>query len=169
MGIGKLLTEQLRELSAAGVARDATESVVVTDGDLRCALLVGDIDRYSVALHTLSIGAGAAAPSDARAYLSARAAEVIRRLGFLEEPLAVWELDGREALAQLRSSPPQREDDEIIYWEVTLNAGELPGASMARYRWTPQMAERELVAYPATFNLVARIADALVVALQEQD
>ena len=44
-------------------------------------------------------------------------------------------------MAQLRSSPPQRDADERSYWEVTLWAGQ-PRAHVARYRWAPGMAER---------------------------
>jgi hypothetical protein len=104
-----------------------------------------------------------------RAYLSATAAEVARRLSFLEEPLAVWELDGGERAAQLRSAPPQREGDAVTYWEVTLWAGDQPGARAIRYQWSPGMAEREVLAYPATFALVARMADGLAAALDGDD
>ncbi|HNP70490.1 MAG TPA: hypothetical protein PKK15_05255, partial [Kouleothrix sp.] len=102
----------------------------------------------------------------ARGYLSAAAAAAARRLSFLEEPLAVWELDGGEGMAQLRSSPPQRDAGEVSYWEVTLWAAE-PRAQVARYRWAPGMAEREALAYPATFALLGRMADALADALRE--
>ena len=50
----------------------------------------------SLTLRELMVASGGAEPPDARAYLSATAAEVARRLSFLEEPLAVWELDGGE-------------------------------------------------------------------------
>jgi hypothetical protein len=99
-------------------------------------------------------------------YLSAAAAEVARRMSYLEEPLAVWELDGHEGRAQLRSSPPQREGDEVSFWEVTLWAGAQPGARVMRYRWTAGMIEPEVIAYPATFALVARMADSLTEALK---
>jgi hypothetical protein len=169
MSIGKQITERLRRLADGDrtVLEAGTENtLLVLDAPLRAQLEFSDHDRYSVALRELTIGAGGAAPLDARAYLSATAAEVARRLSFLEEPLAVWELDGGERTAQLRSSPPQREGDEVAYWEVTLWAGDEPGARAVRYHWSPGMAEREVLVYPATFALIARVADGLAAALR---
>ena len=161
MTIGNVLTKHLRDLVGT-----AAEPLRVSDGVLHAELAFFDRDRYSVTMRELTIGGGGLAPEDARAFLSASAAAVARGLSFLEEPLAVWELDGREGLAQLRSSPPQREADEIVYWEVTLWASQ-PRAHVARYRWAPGMVEREVVAYPATFALLGRVADALADALSE--
>jgi hypothetical protein len=161
MTIGNVLTKHLRELAA-----DASQPLQVSIGPLRAELAFFDRDRYSVTMRELTIGADAGAPEEARAFLSAAAAAAARRLSFLEEPLAVWELDGAEGMAQLRSSPPQRDADEIAYWEVTLWAGQ-PRAHVARYRWAPGMLEREAVAYPATFALLGRMADALAESLGE--
>jgi hypothetical protein len=171
MSIGKQITEQLRRLSNGDqtvLEIGQEQRLVVLGTPVHASLAFFDHDRYSVTLRELTIGAGGVAPSDARGYLSATAAE---------EPLAVWELDGGERVAQLRSSPPLREGEEVSYWEVTLWApsarsggtsgpsGEA-GAQVIRYRWAPGMAEREVVAYPATFALIARMADSLAEALR---
>ena len=169
MSIGKQITENLRRLADGDrtVLEASTEhTLLVLDVPLRAQLEFFDYDRYSVALRQLTVGAGGATPADARAYLSATAADVARRLSFLEEPLVVWELDGGERTAQLRSSPPLREGDAVTYWEVTLWAGDQPGARAARYHWSPGMAEREALIYPATFALIARVADGLADALR---
>lgn len=177
MTLGKQMVETLRRLAAEGP--EAVNVLAWGEGERRIGVDLGassarldfaDHDRYSVALRGLEIGLAARPePEDTRAELSARAAEVIRRLSYLEEPLAVWELDGGQRTAQLRSSPPLREADEISYWEVTLSAGAQPAASIARYRWTPDMPEREVVIYPATFALIGRIADSLEAALAEAE
>jgi hypothetical protein len=184
MSIGKQLAEQLARLASGESVLASVPSsdsaymrIVALEGPLQASLELFDYDRYSVTLRELTIGTGGAAPNDARAYMSAAAAEVARHLSFLEEPLAVWELDGGERLAQLRSSPPRREGDEVSYWEVTLWApstssgqgGDQPGARAVRYRWAPGMPEREAVAYPATFALVARMADSLAEALRADE
>jgi len=169
MSIGKQITERLRQLAdgdQAVLEAGAENTLLVLDAPLRAKLEYSDHDRYSLTLRELAIGAGDVAPLDARAYLSAAAAEVARRLSFLEEPLAVWELDGGERMAQLRSSPPQREGDTVTYWEVTLSVGDEPSARAVRYQWSPGMAEREVLAYPATFALIARMADGMAAALQ---
>jgi hypothetical protein len=169
MSIGKQITERLRKLADGDQAVLETEgTLLVQDAPLQATLEFSDRDRYSLTLRALTVATGGSEPSDARGYLSATAAEVARRLSFLEEPLAVWELDGGERAAQLRSSPPLREGEMVTYWEVTLWAGEQPGARAVRYQWSPGMAEREVLAYPATFALVARMADSLAAALQEQ-
>jgi hypothetical protein len=168
MNLGKQMLEQLRMLAADGPETliflskvDDYHVLALQDATQRGALEFFDYDRYSITLRTLAVGSGTPAPDDARAYLSAHAAEIARRMSYLEEPLAVWELDGDEHMAQLRSSPPQREGEETLYWEVTLQAGPQPGARLTRYRWLPGMPERELVAYPATFALIARMLDSL--------
>jgi len=169
MSIGKQITERLRQLADGDrtvLAAGAENTLLVQDASLRAQLEFSDQDRYSLTLRKLTVGAGDAAPNDARAYLSATAAEVARRLSFLEEPLAVWELDGGERVAQLRSSPPQREGETVTYWEVTLSAGDEPGARAVRYQWSPGMTERAVLAYPATFALIARMADGLAAALE---
>lgn len=161
MTIGKVLTRHLHELPA-----DAAQPLRVSDGQLATELIFTDRDRYSVTMRELTVGCGAPAPADARTFLSACAAAVARQLSFLEEPLAVWELDSAEGIAQLRSSPPLREGAAATYWEVTLWAAQRR-AQIARYHWAPGMAEREQLAYPATFALLGRVADALAAALGE--
>ena len=174
MSIGTHLTERLRAMAAPGgnthglLHDDHGRRLVVADGGVQATLAFFDHDRYSVTLRTLEVGSGQPVGDDVRAYFSATAAEIIRRLSFLEEPLAIWELDGGARLAQLRSSPPERVGEEVSYWEVALTAGEQPAAQISRYRWVPGCVEREVVAYPATFGLVARIADGLAEALQQQ-
>lgn len=176
MALGKLLIEQLKRLAQDGPQaanmRDGSEGharIVAGTEQHSARLEFTDHDRYSVALLSLEVGSGMPAEADTRAYLSSRAAEIARRLSYLEEALAVWELDGSEAIAQLRSSPPQREEQELSYWEVVLKAGSQPSASIARYRWAPGMTEREQIQYPATFALVGRLTESLAAALTEID
>lgn len=129
-------------------------------------LLLADHDRFSVALRELQIGAAVTEVGDVRSQLSEIAAAVARRLNFLEEPLAVWELEPSTAEAQLRSAPPQRENQDLIYWEVVVRGGANPGARLARYRWSPELVEREQVTYPTTFRFLGRVAETLAGALQ---
>src|SRR5262245_15898581 len=173
MSLGKQMIEQLRLLGSAEsilatlpVSNERAKLLTALDGSAQATIELVDHDRFSVTLRALDVG-GAPFEGDTRTYLSARAAEIARRLSYLEEPLAVWELDGGERVAQLRSSPPQHEGDEIFYWEVTLAAEAQPAARLARYHWAPGMAEREIVAYPATFALVGRMIDSLAAALAE--
>jgi hypothetical protein len=175
MTLGKQMIEQLRLLAAGEVLLatlpigDQFKIVTTLDGPSQATLELFDHDRYSVTLRALNVQSGTPFVGDVHTYLSARAAVIARQLSYLEEPLAVWELDGSERVAQLRSSPPQREGDEVSYWEVTLSAGEQSGARIVRYRWAQGMSEREVVAYPATFALVGRLADSLAMALKADE
>ncbi len=174
MTLGKQMVEQLRLLAAgeSALAQLPTDgerfTLAISGQPNQAALEFLDHDRYSVTLRALDVSRGAPVVGDARTYLSAAAAAIARQLSYLEEPLAVWELDSVEQLAQLRSSPPQRDGEEISYWEVTLWAGEHGGARVMRYRWAPGMTEREALAYPATFALVGRLVDSLAMAIQEE-
>lgn len=175
MTLGKQMMERLRLLAGHGpevaqvqpvASASHTLQVMLCDEAHSAKLAFFDHDRYSITLSALDVGTNnQSATQDARAYLSARAAEIIRHLSYLEEPLAVWELDGSEQVAQLRSVPPQRENDEVSFWEVILWASPKPHAQIMRYRWSSGMVEREVAAYPATFALVARLIDSLAAAL----
>ena len=191
MTIGKLFTEKLRLLATKGdeqaqVLSHSNEyksmsifepsdteksNPIDTTTQIHSRLEFFDHDRYSVTLRMLSMSEGTTLSNDVhevQTYLSAKAAEIVRQLSYLEEPLAVWELDSRENMAQLRSSPPQRDGDERLYWEVVLKVDGEPSVSIARYSWAPGMPEREVVAYPATFALVSRIANSLEVVLRSE-
>lgn len=177
MTLGKQMVEALRRLAAEGP--ESVNVLAWSDDERRIGLEaagasatldLADHDRYSVALRTLTVRLGTGAPAeDVHTALSARAAEMAQRLSYLEEPLALWELERTAAEAQLRSSPPQREGEELWYWEVSLQVGDQPSASIARYRWAPGMPEREQVVYPASFATVGRIADSLAAALAEPE
>jgi hypothetical protein len=173
MSIGKRLMEPLRCLATGegdpwelSQNEDGSGTISVSELQVSAKLEFFDYDRYSVTLRALEVGDGAPVEGDAGAYLSHRAAEIARCLSYLEERLTVWELDGDERIALLRSSPPHREGDEVSYWEVTLSVGH---ARLMRYRWAPGMVEREAIAYPATFALVGRMADSLAEALEADD
>jgi hypothetical protein len=61
---------------------------------------------------------------------SARAADLERigkalsdRLTYLMEPIAPIEIDAQACVVQLRSNPPQRDDDGRSYYELTVRRG----------------------------------------------
>ncbi|GAB4204163.1 MAG: hypothetical protein OHK0022_29040 [Roseiflexaceae bacterium] len=172
MSLGKLLADQLRQFGAdplpldpdSGADHHVRASAHETAG---AQVAFFDGDRYSISLRALSVGRLTAPAHDTRARLNTAADAIVRRLGFLEEPLAVWEVEHSELLAQLRSAPPLREGEELFYWEVELSAEDTLRATIGRFRWSPGMVEREGVPYPATFAMVARITDALEAALAD--
>jgi hypothetical protein len=54
------------------------------------------------------------------------------RLTYLMEPIAPIELDSEACIVQLRSNPPQRDDDGRSYYELLVNRG--GQIALSRYR-----------------------------------
>lgn len=172
MSLGKLLADQLRHVGADPLLLDPDSSadhhVCAAALELSGAQVAFyDADRYSISLQALKVTHLTVPSNDLRTCLNTAADAVVRRLSFLEEPLAVWEVEQGDLLAQLRSAPPLREGEELFYWEVVLSAEDRLSATLGRFRWSPGLVEREAVRYPATFAMVARITDALEAALAE--
>ncbi len=172
--LGKQVMARLRQWAHNGSdaviiqAIDSYQLLTVQSGQSRACLDFFDIDRYSATLRILSVYTSANAAIDntmMRSALNAYAAEMARQLSYLEEPLQTLEIDADECWVQLRSSPPYREGQELFYWEVFVRLDDQAMATLARYHWAPGMIERELVPYPATFALLARITDSIHAAL----
>lgn len=162
----RLASEGPQAVSALSWIDDGAKVIAIPSDAADAHINLTDLDRFSATLRELAVTRHAAPViHDVRAWLSDHAAAAIRALSFLEEPLAVWELEESEGIAQLRSSPPHREESDVIYWEVVLSCAERPSATLARYRWAPGMPERERVEYPATFALIGRMTAALESAL----
>jgi hypothetical protein len=125
----------------------------------------GEPDRHSTELYGLQVVTVRPAEESVPG-LHMLAEEIIERLSYLEEPLAVWELEEREKTVQLRSQPPLFEEDAVFYWEVTIQQAAIAmgletTVHIGRYHWQPGMPERDVVCYPATYALVGRIASSL--------
>lgn len=173
MILGKQVIEQLQQVASnadvlAGLQRIEGETLMLLgEGKSQVEVYFADHDRYSLALRSLKVSLGEPCEGDLRSELSGCAAAIARGLSYLEEPLAVWELEGREGVAQLRSAPPMRDGETVMYWEVQVQLGQQRSVEVRRCRWQPGMAEREVLAYPATFALVGRLVDSLGAALEE--
>lgn len=170
MTLGKQVLEQLQTLARTPdavrgyVIQPHARTLSVIREQQQAVLEFADHDRYSLALRELRLCLPARATGgDTGDYLRERTAELAQRLSYLEEPLAVWELDSNEGAAQLRSHPPMREGVQITYWEVLLRINsETERINLARYQWQVGAPDRTLLIYPATFALLARLTDSLV-------
>jgi hypothetical protein len=127
-----------------------------------------DYDRYSVTLRHLEIYNNSLnIEENVEEYLRQVAAKLSQCLIYLEEPLALVELNNIDGVAQLRSMPPRHSPDESTYWEIMVYARPHPHARLMRCRWVSGMREREAIAYPATFATIGRLAEDLSAGLQE--
>jgi hypothetical protein len=135
------------------------------------AITLEAYDRYSVTLRQLEVNYDSLAPGESRdeAFLQRCIEQVVRRLTYLEEPLALLELDAAQKLAQLRSHPPYRDGQRLTYWEVLIWATSQPRARLTRYHWQADSHDRKQMAYPATFATLGRIAQDLALSLTEEE
>jgi hypothetical protein len=174
MSLGKHITNQLYQLfkdkrDIAGTLerrQDGSFAWSLPHEHFAIRLEFGECDRHSTELHRLRVTATREVNTDEQPSLQQLADALGDRLSYLEEPLAVWELEERERTVQLRSNPPQRDEDEVIYWEASIQQANTPAGpettvEMSRYRWQPGMPERAVLRYPATFSLLGRIAESV--------
>jgi hypothetical protein len=181
MNLGKRVVDQLEQLVAKGPRQ--VDAVILNSGqpgyilgvpaegqEASVAITLEAYDRFSVTLRQLEVNFGPSSLSHSadEAHLRHSAERAICRLTYLEEPLALLELDASEKLAQLRSQPPHQDDEKLAYWELFLWASPQPRARLTRYHWQSGTPNRAQVVYPATFATLGRIAQDLALSLREE-
>lgn len=183
MDIREQMIEQLNQFAAKGpqhvetVAQASPELGYLvgvlseTDEGVGAALDVADYDRFSAALRHLEVFNKQAnvEADEVKTFLQKNAQAIVEKLTYLEEPLELLELDPAEGLALMRSNPPltKADESEVTYWEVLLRTSPHPNANLTRYHWTATEGDRTVVAYPATFTMLGRIAEDLVTGLSQ--
>ena len=78
------------------------------------------------------------------------------RLTYLMEPISPIEIDAEACVAQLRSNPPQRDDDGRSYYELLVRRG--GEIALVRYRKEPGT-PRQQIAATVTREVLLRLAD----------
>ncbi len=178
MSMYRRVTEQFEHLVARGVngigtiIQDSSGGYIMgvsAEGKgTEASLSLVDYDRYSVILRHLEVtDSSLVINGNVENYLHQCAAEISRRLAYLEEPLVLLELDTIEGIAQLRSSPPEQSSDGSTYWEMKLWVDPQPRARLTRYRWRADSYERSPLAHPITFATLARIAEDLAASVAD--
>jgi hypothetical protein len=84
------------------------------------------------------------------------AKDLSARLTYLMEPIRPIEIDADACVAQLRSSPPQRDDDGRSYYELTVRRG--GEIALVRYRKEPG-AVRQQIPANVTREVLLRLVD----------
>ena len=181
MNLQQRIAEQLEQLAARGpqnvdaIIQESPEAgyiVGIPAGEgkgVGASISLADFDRYSVTLRHLSVYNNCLTVDDSETedYLQRAAAELTQRLSYLEEPLALLELNTVDGIAQLRSNPPENGPNDSTYWEVTVSVTPYPQAKMGRYYWQAGNRERLPVTYPATFATLGRLAKDIAASLAE--
>jgi len=141
------------ELNQLGTGGAATVDITTGSRRLTCDLV--ERNSLAVAFQTLRVATPelAGATSDS---LERMAKSLSDRLTYLMEPIRPIEIDADACVAQLRSSPPQRDDDGRSYYELTVRRG--GEISLARYRKEPGTV-RQQIAATVTREVLLRLAD----------
>jgi hypothetical protein len=129
---------------------------------LECAASGQKLQAELVALDTLAcafnylgvqLDALASAPV---ATLKQVADQLSRRLNYLLEPITSVEIDAEQCVVQLRSNPPQKDDNGTSYYELLVKRGGL--VSLTRYQKQPGDVRRFVPAH-VTREVFLRLVD----------
>lgn len=138
--------------AAATLAVDEGPRQLTCDISERNALAVS-FDRLRLATSELA----GATPAD----LERIGKSLSERLTYLMEPISPIELDAQACIVQLRSSPPQRDDDGRSYYELTVSRG--GNIALSRYRKENSNARQPIPATVTREVLLRLVSDFSVV------
>ena len=125
------LKEQL-QLVLAGMPlfAEGRQSLQASEGPVRLDCQLVELDRLGCSFTRLSLFSDRVAAMSADE-LKEVAGQLAAKLTYLLEPISPIETDAHGCVVQLRSNPPQKEDDRTSYYELLVSrSGEL---SLARY------------------------------------
>jgi len=120
------LEQQFSNLGSGGSAM-----VAANDGPRQFSCDVTERNSLAVSFNTLRLETAELASADAPR-LERIGKALADRLTYLMEPIAPIEVDAGACTVQLRSSPPQRDDDGRSYYELMVRRG--GEIALARYR-----------------------------------
>ena len=124
-----LQTKFDQELTNLGSGASATLAVDEGPRQLNCDLT--ERNALAVSFNRLRLATSELA-SATSADLGRIGKSLSERLTYLMEPITPIELDAQACIVQLRSSPPQHDDDGRSYYELTVSRG--GQIALARYR-----------------------------------
>src|SRR4051794_28795333 len=103
-----LQNQLARELSSIGSG--GATSIRVTDSTHQLSINIAERNSLAISFNDLRIASGALAGADAKR-LEQVGKALAARLTYLMEPISPIEFDAGHCVVQLRSNPPQRDDD----------------------------------------------------------
>ena len=141
---------ELNQLGAGGAA-----TVDTTNGSRRLTCDLVERNSLAVAFQALRVATPELAAATSTS-LERMAKSLSAQLTYLMEPIRPIEIDADACIAQLRSSPPQRDDDGRSYYELTVRRG--GEIALSRYRKEPGTARQQIPA-TVTREVLLRLAD----------
>lgn len=148
------LTSKLRDELRAIVGQ-AGQSIVVAEGlrSVRCEAV--QCEPLAVTITDLALETPELA-SVSFAQLESSSRDLAARVNYLLEPIAPIETDAQGCTVQMRSNPPQRDDNGYRYYELLLRRG--GSAALCRYEKQPGQ-PRVRVPAVLTHEVVGRLID----------
>ena len=151
MTIQHQLEQQLSNLGSGGSAM-----VAANDGPRQLSCDVVERNSLAVSFNSLRLDTAELASADAPR-LERIGKALAARLTYLMEPIAPIEVDAGACTVQLRSSPPQRDDDGRSYYELMVRRG--GEITLARYRKENGDARRQIAATVTREVLLRLVGD----------
>lgn len=148
-----LAKQLLADLAAA--AGQQTQQFTVSAGQrtIRCHAL--QCDAFAATINELALETPELAAATV-AQLQAASQSLSKRVNYLLEPIAPIETDAQGCSVQLRSNPPQRDDNGRRYYELLLRRG----GSIALCRFEKQPGQpRVRVPAALTHEVIGRLID----------
>ena len=157
MSLKLQIQQELDRLARLGLSATNPGSVLIAtpNGHLECELEA--VDTLGCAVLRISYQTQRLANATV-AELKKVSESLASRLSYLLEPIRPVEIDHEECIVQLRSNPPQRDDDGHSYYELLARKGEI---SLCRYN-KPVGQERRVIAAHVTREVFAKLANDLV-------
>jgi hypothetical protein len=148
-----LSAKLLGSLKAANGQRH--QSLSVADGQRSVRCNADECDPLAVTVIDLVLETPELASATAFE-LQAASADLAKRVNYLLEPIAPIELDAQGCSVQMRSNPPQQDDNGRRYYELLLRCG----GSIALCRFEKQPGQpRTRVPAVLTHEVVGRLID----------
>ena len=143
-----------QELLNSGGGDPAMVAVHESPRHLSCDVV--ERNSLAVSFNQLRLATDELASADA-AKLERIGKALAGRLTYLMEPIAPIEIDAAACVVQLRSSPPQRDDDGRSYYELTVRRG--GEIALARFRKENGGARRQIAATVTREVLLRLVGD----------
>jgi hypothetical protein len=109
-------------LSNLSTSSSAPQSLATTDAGQRLSAQIVALDGLALAFEHLTIISDALASAPIE-QLQKVADALSKKLTYLLEPISPIEIDANQCIVQLRSNPPQRDDNGTRYYELLVRKG----------------------------------------------
>jgi len=149
----KLRDDFLRQLQA--LVGQTNQQIVVTEAARTVRCEVDRCDPLGAAITSIVLETGELATADV-ATLEEASKSLCRRVTYLLEPISPIEIDADGCMVQMRSSPPQKQDDSRRYYELSLRRGGC--VALCRYEKQPGTA-RTVVPAALTHEVMGRLIE----------